>query len=131
VYVVDDDPTVRRSTAFLLGLNAMECRAFATGEELLAALNALDPGCVLLDIMLPGKSGLEVQAELARRGSALPVVAMTGGHNPDAAEESLGLGAIAFLQKPFPEEALLEALERGFDRLRRRGERPKRRSQSR
>jgi two-component system response regulator FixJ len=117
VYVVDDDPTVRRSTAFLLGLNQIESRLFASGEEFLDEHDTLAPGCVLLDVMLPNQSGLEVQAELSRRDSAMPVIAMTGGADSEAAAQALSLGAITLLEKPFPEEALLEALRRGFERL--------------
>jgi two-component system, LuxR family, response regulator FixJ len=117
VYVVDDDPTVRRSIAFLLASNELDCFPFASGEELLDEHDDLDPGCILLDVILPNRSGLEVQVELARRGSKLPVIAMTGGANMAAATEALTLGAISVLEKPFPEEALLEALQLGFDRI--------------
>jgi len=117
VYIVDDDATIVRSTSFLLGLNAIEARGFASGEELLEALHELAPGCILLDLMLPQRSGLEVQDELARRGSRMPVIAMTGGADREAAAQALTLGALTLIEKPFAEETLLAALRRGFDLL--------------
>ena len=119
VYVVDDDPTVRRSMAFLLRSHHIGCRLFANGKELLDELDELEPGCILLDLLMPGRSGTDVQAELARRGSRLPVIAMTGGDNPDQARRSKALGAIGVLHKPFPEGALMAALESGFEALER------------
>ncbi|MDB5698818.1 MAG: chemotaxis protein CheY [Alphaproteobacteria bacterium] len=117
VYIVDDDDNIRRSTTFLLSSHELGCRAFATGEDLLDAIDDLDPGCILLDIVMPQHSGLEVQAELRRRGSKLPVIAMTGGGDEEMAIRSLEMGAIDILEKPFAEEALLAALQRGFDQL--------------
>jgi two-component system response regulator FixJ len=117
VYVVDDDPSVLKSTAFLLRALAVECRTFASGEELLDVADQLPPGCVLLDLLLPRKDGLEVQAELATRGPRFPVVTMTGGANREAAAQALAMGAVEVLEKPFAEEALIDALDRACARL--------------
>jgi two-component system response regulator FixJ len=117
VYVVDDDANIRLSTSFLLRSHELGCLAFATGEELLDAVDELDPGCILLDIVMPRHSGLDIQVELRRRGSTLPVIVMTGGGNEELATRLLEMGAIDILEKPFAEEALLAALQRGFDRL--------------
>jgi two-component system response regulator FixJ len=117
VYIVDDDPDVRLSTTFLLRSHELGCLAFATGEELLDAVDTLDPGCILLDLVMPQHSGVEIQAELRRRGSTLPIVVMTGGGDEEMAGRLVEMGAIGVLEKPFAEEALLAALQRGFDRL--------------
>jgi two-component system response regulator FixJ len=117
VYIVDDDANVRLSTSFLLRSNELGCLAFASGNELLDAIDALDPGCILLDILMPKHSGMEIQAELRRRGSTLPIVVMTGGGDEEMASRLLQMGAIGVLEKPFSEEALLAALQRGFESL--------------
>ena len=117
VYVVDDDPMIRSSMAFLLRSHALGCRVFAEGDELLSALDDLTPGCILLDLRMPRGSGLDVQAELARRGNTFPVIAMTAGDNQDEARRSLAMGAIDILEKPFEERALMAALGRGFDEI--------------
>jgi two-component system response regulator FixJ len=117
VYIVDDDPNILMSTTFLLSAHELDSRGFATGEDLLDAIDALDPGCILLDVVMPRNSGADVQAELCRRGSKLPVIVMTGGGDEAMAKRLLEMGAIDVLEKPFAEEALLAALQRGFDRL--------------
>jgi two-component system response regulator FixJ len=117
VYIVDDDPNVRSSTTFLLRSHELGCLAFATGDELLEAVDTLDPGCILLDLVMPQHSGVEIQAELRRRGCTLPIIAMTGGADEEMASRLLEMGAIGVLEKPFSEEALLAALQRGFERL--------------
>ena len=117
VYVVDDDPSVRSSVAFLLRSPDLDCRSFADGAALLKDLDGLDPGCILLDMRLPGRSGIEVQAELARRGSRMPVIVMTATSNLEEAEQSRAMGAIDILEKPFEEGALLAALDAGFEAL--------------
>jgi two-component system response regulator FixJ len=122
VYVVDDDPSVRSSMRFLLRSHALDCRTFEDGAALLKAFDALDPGCILLDMRLPGRSGIEVQAELARRGSRMPVIVMTATSNKEEAERSRAMGAIDVLEKPFEESALLAALDAGFEALEKEGQ---------
>lgn len=117
VYIVDDDANIRLSTTFLLRSHDLGCRAFATGDELLDAIDELDPGCILLDIVMPQHSGLDIQVELRRRGSKHSVIVMTGGGDEELASRLLQMGAIGVLEKPFPEEALLAALKRGFEQL--------------
>jgi two-component system response regulator FixJ len=118
VYVVDDDPAIRDWAGLVCEELGLACRAFAGGEEFLAALEGLAPGCILLDMRMPRPNGLAVQAELSRRGSRMPVIAMTGYGDVDVAVESMKLGALDFLEKPFAREVLCEALERGFRQLR-------------
>ncbi len=118
VYVVDDDPFIREWVEQLTEDLGFDCRAFAGGEEFLDAVDALEPGCILLDMRMPKPNGLAVQAALAGRGSRMPVISMTGFGDVDVAVQSMKLGAIEFLEKPFSREVLLEALEQGFARLR-------------
>jgi two-component system response regulator FixJ len=99
------------------------CRAFAGGDEFLTALEGLEPGCVLLDMRMPRPNGLAVQAELSGGGSRMPVIAMTGYGDVDVAVQSMRLGALDFLEKPFSREVLADALERGFAQLRQADER--------
>lgn len=117
VYVVDDDPSVRDWAEMVCEDLGLSCRSFASGEEFLGALDALAPGCILLDMRMPRPNGLAVQAELAARGSEMPVIAMTGYGDVDVAVQSMRLGAIEFLEKPFTRDVLKEALETGFRRL--------------
>jgi two-component system response regulator FixJ len=117
VYVVDDDEGVRALLADLCEDRSIVCRGFASGEEFLAALDELEPGCVLLDMRLPRRSGLQVQAEMARRGRVFPVIAITGYGGVDMAVESMKMGALDFIEKPFANDVLFEALELGFARL--------------
>lgn len=117
VYVVDDDPTVRESTTFLLRSHSLDCRAFANGKEFLDAVDRLDPGCILLDMRMPLRSGLEVQAELAQRHNIFPVIAMTGTGSNETTSRSREMGAIDVLEKPFADEELMDALGLGFEML--------------
>jgi two-component system response regulator FixJ len=117
VYLVEDDANVRRSLEFMLRTHGVRCRGFANGEEFLAAADRLGAGCILLDLRLPGVSGLTVLAELARRGNRSPVIAMTGTRNAEEAERARALGAIDVLDKPFETEALLAGLRVAFAEL--------------
>ena len=117
VYVVDDDPDVRRSMGFLLHTLKLRPRSFADGDALLSAEEGLAPGCILLDLCLPRRSGVDVQAELLRRGNPLPVVAMTGAYDSEAEEKAIAQGAISALHKPFTVEALVAALSHCVGRI--------------
>jgi len=117
VYVVDDDEAIRRSLGFMLKTSGHQVELFVCGEEFLKAAPKLDPGCVLLDIRMPGMDGLEVQTAMAARGVALPVVVMTGHGDIALAVRAMKGGAIDFLEKPFEKAAMLAALDQGFGRL--------------
>jgi len=109
--VVEDDPSVCRALARLLRTEGMAVETFASAEEFLAH-GGLGPGCLILDIRLPGLSGLELFRELAHRGRALPAVFITAYDDPALREQALRAGAVDFLLKPFQEEALLAAVAR-------------------
>ena len=117
VYVVDDDPHVRELLCMLSQERGLSCRSFNDGETFLAAVDGLSPGCVLLDMRLPRRSGLQVQAELATRGHDLPVIAITGFGYVDMAVESMKLGAVDFIEKPFDNDVLFDALDRAIAKL--------------
>lgn len=114
VYVVDDDDGIRSLICELCGDRDMPSRAFATGEDFLDALDSLEPGCVLLDMRLPRRSGLQVQTEMKSRGRSFPVIAITGYADVDMAVESMKLGAVDFLEKPFVNDVLFDALDRAL-----------------
>lgn len=102
--------------------SAIQCRPFASGSDFLGELDALKPGCLLLDLKMPEIDGLTVMTEMARRRVDWPVVVVTGDADVPAAVAAMKLGAIDFLQKPFSEETLRGCLKRGFHLL---GERTK------
>jgi two-component system response regulator FixJ len=117
VYVVDDDEAIRRSLSFMLKTSGHKVELFTCGEEFLKAAPKLAPGCVLLDIRMPGMDGLEVQAAMAERGLTFPVVVMTGHGDIAIAVRAMKAGAIDFLEKPFEKAAMLGAIEQGFSKL--------------
>ena len=127
VYVVDDDRDVRCSISFMLGTASLQSRPFASGSDFLDSLNELSPGCIVLDIRMPGIDGFEVMAELARRGIEWPVIVMTGHGEVAVAVRAMKLGAIDFIEKPFEEEVLLASLKRAFALLGERGAKAERR----
>ena len=118
VYVVDDDPIVRDWAELVCEDLGYRCRTFTGAEAFLGEIDRLEPGCLLLDMRMPRMNGLAVQAELAARGSSMPVIAMTGYGDVDVAVQSMRLGAMEFLEKPFGVEVLKQALEKGFGVLR-------------
>ncbi|MBN9428655.1 MAG: response regulator transcription factor [Burkholderiales bacterium] len=107
VYVVDDDEAVRDSMRWLLEANGFQVSTFASAEEFLANLPSPEPvACLLLDVRMPGMSGLELHEELVRRGSTLPLVFITGHGDVPMAVASMKKGAHDFLEKPFSDEQL-------------------------
>jgi FixJ family two-component response regulator len=115
VYVVDDDPAIRDSVSLSLSLRGYHISQFASAEDF---LNAFDPswlGCVVADIRMPGMSGLDLQAQIASRGSNLPVVIITGHGDVTSARAAFRNKAIDFLEKPFDDEQLINAIEVAFE----------------
>ncbi|MGX7952103.1 response regulator transcription factor [Tsuneonella sp. HG249] len=118
VHLVDDDEGVRHSVSFMLRTSSFTVTTYSSGVNLLAT-GDLAVGCILLDIRMPDMDGLEVQAELKRRGSLLPVVIMTGHGEVGLAVQAMKAGAVDFIEKPFEKAQLVEALDEGFARLER------------
>jgi FixJ family two-component response regulator len=114
VFIVDDDASVRDSLALMLGLAGYRTVLFADAEAFLAAWQPDWTGCVVADLRLPGKSGIELQAELRSRGATLPVVIITAHGDVPAARAAFHARAIDFLEKPFAHEQLRAAIERAF-----------------
>lgn len=118
VHLVDDDDAIRRSAGFLLKTSGFLVVSYASGDAFLAQAKSAAPGCVLLDIRMPGMDGLDVQQAMIDRGIALPVVMLTGHGDVTLAVRAMKAGAVDFLEKPFEKIALLAAVEKAFDRLR-------------
>lgn len=118
VIIVDDDEDVRLSTSILLRLDGYDPQTFVSGQELLDGIATLKPGCILLDYRMQGLTGLQVLRALRALGISWPVVLMTGHADTDVGLEALKMGALAFLEKPFPENALLEVLDRAYQTFR-------------
>jgi len=122
VHIVDDEDAIRRSASFMLRTTGFDTRTYQSGIEFLKDAKHADPGCVLLDVRMPGMDGLEVQRELNDRGIALPVIVLTGHGDISIAVQAMKAGAVDFLEKPFEKGQLMIALEAGFARLERREE---------
>ena len=127
VHLVDDDDAIRRSAGFMLKTTGYQVNSYVSGVELLKDAGSLEPGCILLDIRMPGMDGLEVQQRLQEKGVTLPVIIMTGHGDVTLAVQAMKAGAVDFIEKPFEKSALLHALGEGFERLR-QGEVSKERS---
>lgn len=110
LYVVDDDASVRKAIGRLMRTSGFEVIEFASPEEFLAAPIEPGPVCVLLDITMPGLTGLEVQERLNERGSRWPVIAVSAREDDAARDTSRRLGARLFLRKPVDAQALLDAI---------------------
>ncbi|MCO5101644.1 MAG: response regulator transcription factor [Burkholderiaceae bacterium] len=107
VYVVDDDEAVRDSTRWLLEANGFAVATFASADEFLSQLPDPEPiACLLLDVRMPGMSGLELHEELVRRGSTLPLIFVTGHGDVPMAVSRMKKGAYDFLEKPFSDAQL-------------------------
>ena len=117
VHLVDDDEAVRRSAGFMLKTSGYRVEAHESGVELLKKSKELERGCILLDIRMPDKDGLEVQQELRAQGVALPIVIMTGHGDVALAVRAMKAGAVDFIEKPFEKATLLQALDAGFGQL--------------
>jgi FixJ family two-component response regulator len=120
VFVVDDDPSVREALAGLLRSVALEVRSFASTQEFLQSKRPDAPGCLVLDVRLPGRSGLDFQRELAESGIHLPIVFITGHGDIPMSVRAMKAGAIEFLTKPFHDQELLDAVQLGIERDRAR-----------
>lgn len=108
--VVDDDQSVRESLPDLLRSFGLEVRPFATAEEFLASETLGQTGCLVLDVAMPGMSGLELQLELGRRRHDIPIVFITAHSIERVRPRVLERGAVACLFKPFSEKGILEAV---------------------
>jgi len=114
VMVVDDDSGVRNAMRALLKSVGLNSILFSSAQEFLDGYDPLQPGCLLLDIRMPGKSGMELQQELNLRGAVIPVIFMSGHADIPMAVEAMQHGAFDFLQKPFRDQDLLDRIQRAI-----------------
>ena len=122
IHLVDDDEAIRRSAGFMLKTSGFRVQSYESGDHLLKGAASLEPGCILLDIRMPGMDGLEVQQALKEKGVGLPVVIMTGHGDVTLAVQAMKAGAVDFIEKPFEKAVLLGAIDQAFNRLDRSSE---------
>src|SRR5512139_3672568 len=111
VYVVDDDESIRKALKRLLRSMGYNAVTFDSAEEFLEVVSCGGEGCLVLDIRLPGMTGLDLQEKLTLTGAKYPVIFMTAHDNPQWQERAKKAGAVAYLKKPFREQSLLDAIE--------------------
>lgn len=116
VYVVDDDAAIRDFLSVLLETCGLHWRTFASAEDFLAELTDTTPVCAVVDVCLPGMSGLELQQQLARKQIQSALVVMTGQGNVPMAVDAMRAGAVHFIEKPIDPKTLLEVLDEALDR---------------
>jgi FixJ family two-component response regulator len=116
VFVVDDDEGVRNSLRFLLKSVGLATQARASASEFLDSYKPNQPGCLVLDVRMPGMSGLELQQQLNLRGAVIPVIFITGHGDIPMAVEAMQQGAFDFLQKPFRDQDLIDRIQRALER---------------
>lgn len=117
VYLVDDDAAVREGLSLLLWTIGLDARSFAAPGDFLAALDRLDPGCLILDIRMPQVSGLKLQEQLTERGVDWPTIVISGHGDIEACRRAFRNGAIDFLSKPVDEQDLIDAIQKGHAEL--------------
>jgi FixJ family two-component response regulator len=110
VSIVDDDISVRRSTLRLLNSSGLRAEAFASAEAFLKSKCVAETGCLLLDVLMPGMGGLELQRLLAEKGMSIPIVFLSARASEEEERQALQRGASSFLRKPVSKEALLAAI---------------------
>src|SRR4029453_14259419 len=116
VFVVDDDDDVRVSIAELLRSAGLRSETFATAQEFLRREHGEGPGCLVLDLQLPGMNGLDVQRELAGSGASMPIIFLTAHGDIPTSVRAMKSGAVEFLTKPFDDEHLLDVIQQALER---------------
>lgn len=116
VFIVDDDTAVRDALKFLLRSVGHPVEAFASAQDFLDAYRDDRPGCLVLDIRMPGMSGLELQEKLVERRSIVPIIFITGHGDVPMAVEAMQAGAMDFIQKPFRDQDLLDRINQALEK---------------
>lgn len=116
VYVVDDDRDVRESVAALVKSKGLTAQVFSSAEEFLAFKDIKQPGCVVMDVRMPGMSGLELQQQMVLIGHPLPVVMVTGFADVSMAVRAMRNGAVTFLQKPCSDSELWQGIQTALEK---------------
>ena len=125
VFVVDDDPSVRSSLKFLLSTVGLQVESFDSADDFLHKKPPDAPSCLVLDVRLPGLSGLDFQRELAARNTRIPIIFLTGHGDIPMSVRAMKAGAVEFLTKPFRDQDLLDAVRIALERDRARREQEK------
>lgn len=123
VHLIDDDEGVRQGLAFLLATAGLAVRVYESAVAFLQSIETLQPGCIISDVRMPGIDGLELQRRLKQLGVNLPVIIMTGHADVPLAVEAMKAGAIDFIEKPFDDTLLLQAVRTALDRFDEAGQR--------
>jgi FixJ family two-component response regulator len=118
VYVIDDDASVRRGLSNLVRSVGLRVEVFASASEFLAAERSNAPACLILDVRMPGLSGLDFQAELTKAQNRIPIIFITGHGDIPMTVKAMKAGAIEFLTKPFRDQDLLDAIRVALERAR-------------
>ncbi len=123
VFIVDDDLEVRQALALLLESVGLDSETFGSADEFLQRFDPERPGCLILDVRMPGMSGLELQSRLAEEAFHPPVIIVTGHGDVPMAVRAVQAGAVDFIEKPFNDQALLDSVHRALEQdARRRGQ---------
>ena len=116
VFVIDDDPGVRKSLSDLISSIGLKARTFASAREFLQEKRPESPACLVLDVRLPGLGGLDLQRELAKTETALPIIFITGHGDVPMTVRAMRGGAVDFLTKPFRDQDLLDAVQQALEK---------------
>jgi len=116
VFVVDDDPSVQKGLERLLRSVGLKVEAFSTAQDFLLNAAHQGPCCLILDIRMPGLSGLELQQKLNDKGLVMPIIFITGHGNIPMSVKAIKAGAVDFLEKPFDEQTLLDAVHKAIEK---------------
>jgi len=120
VFVIDDDPSIRRSIQGLLKSVGLRSESFSSAQDFLARSAADGPSCLILDVRLPGVSGLDFQRQLANAGTQIPIIFITAHGDIPMSVQAMKSGAVEFLPKPFHDQDLLDAVQQALERDRAR-----------
>jgi FixJ family two-component response regulator len=116
IFIIDDDSSARKGLVLLLRSAGWQCEAFASARDFLARPAFSGTGCLVLDVCMPGMSGLELRDAMAAKNAALPIVFLTGHGDVPMGVDAMKKGAVDFLQKPVDDESLLQAISRAVER---------------
>jgi two-component system response regulator FixJ len=117
IFIVDDDVAVRDSLEILLQSAGHAVRSFASGQEFLDVVSSLGPGCLIVDVRMPGMDGFELQRRLGERQLSIPVIVITGHGDVPMAVRAIRGGAVDFIEKPFSERAIFDSIRLALSRL--------------
>lgn len=116
VFVIDDDPSMRESLKNLIRSVGLRAEAFASADEFLGSKRLHGPGCLVLDVRMPGMSGLDLQKRMVEAGTDIPIIFLTGHADIPMSVQAMKAGAVEFLTKPVREQDLLDAIQQALER---------------